>query len=207
MADQGAKVYVKNSPSGESPTLVIERAKSITLLVGEASNFENPEHNTADIQRTVDQTFDAAQHLGLPAVLAQHVSAFEEISSRASVSFGSGPQPAVANLPTNKRIDEAHKNGPDGDPGLFALMFKFGRYLLASSSNPISGSHPANLQGVWNSDMNPPWNRFFSSFRIVQYTTGCLLFVILFFFFLEQRIHDKHQHRDELLAIRSRELG
>jgi alpha-L-fucosidase 2 len=38
---------------------------------------------------------------------------------------------------------------------LAALYFQFGRYLLISSSRP--GCQPANLQGIWNDSMNPPW--------------------------------------------------
>lgn len=41
------------------------------------------------------------------------------------------------------------------DPGLVALLFDFGRYLLVCSSRP--GGLPANLQGLWNADMRPPW--------------------------------------------------
>ena len=41
------------------------------------------------------------------------------------------------------------------DPGLAALYFQYGRYLLIASSRP--GSQPANLQGIWNDSMSPPW--------------------------------------------------
>jgi alpha-L-fucosidase 2 len=41
------------------------------------------------------------------------------------------------------------------DPGLAALYFQYGRYLLISSSRP--GTQPANLQGIWNDHLNPPW--------------------------------------------------
>jgi alpha-L-fucosidase 2 len=41
------------------------------------------------------------------------------------------------------------------DPGLAALYFQYGRYLLIASSR--TGSQPANLQGIWNDSMSPPW--------------------------------------------------
>ena len=41
------------------------------------------------------------------------------------------------------------------DNGLLNTYFDFGRYLLISSSRP--GSLPANLQGIWNDSMCPPW--------------------------------------------------
>ena len=60
---------------------------------------------------------------------------------------------AAAAKPVNERIDAA-KAGAD-DPALATLYFQFGRYLLLSSSRP--GSQPANLQGIWNESMHPPW--------------------------------------------------
>lgn len=42
------------------------------------------------------------------------------------------------------------------DPALAALMFQYGRYLLISSSQP--GGQPANLQGIWNHQLNAPWD-------------------------------------------------
>ena len=45
--------------------------------------------------------------------------------------------------------------GDGDDPGLAALYFQYGRYLLIASSR--TGSQPANLQGLWNESMSPPW--------------------------------------------------
>jgi alpha-L-fucosidase 2 len=42
------------------------------------------------------------------------------------------------------------------DPFLVELFFQFGRYLLIASSRP--GSEPANLQGIWNHHLQPPWS-------------------------------------------------
>ncbi|HEX5399875.1 MAG TPA: glycoside hydrolase family 95 protein, partial [Verrucomicrobiae bacterium] len=40
--------------------------------------------------------------------------------------------------------------------GLEALLFQYGRYLMISCSRP--GGLPANLQGLWNDNNNPPWH-------------------------------------------------
>ena len=48
------------------------------------------------------------------------------------------------------------KNYHPSDPSLLALYFQYGRYLLISSSRP--GSQPANLQGIWNYQVQPPWS-------------------------------------------------
>lgn len=56
--------------------------------------------------------------------------------------------------PTDIRLAAA-RAGAD-DPGLAALLFAYGRYLLIASSRP--GTEPATLQGIWNPDPAPPWN-------------------------------------------------
>jgi alpha-L-fucosidase 2 len=55
--------------------------------------------------------------------------------------------------PTDQRVQTFRE---DSDPSLVALVFQYGRYLLISSSRP--GSQPANLQGIWNSKLLPPWD-------------------------------------------------
>ena len=71
---------------------------------------------------------------------------------RVKVNFGKTEED-VAKLPTPKRL-EAYKKNP-ADPDLEETMFQFGRYLLLSSSRP--GTLPANLQGLWNDYVKPPW--------------------------------------------------
>ena len=57
-------------------------------------------------------------------------------------------------LPTDERLAKVRKKVED--PGLPLLYFNYGRYLLLSSS--ALGELPANLQGKWNEDLNPPWS-------------------------------------------------
>jgi len=65
------------------------------------------------------------------------------------VSFG---PVANENLPTDQRL-ENFASGNDAD--FAALYMQYGRYLLISSSRP--GTQPANLQGIWNDLLSPPW--------------------------------------------------
>ena len=41
------------------------------------------------------------------------------------------------------------------DVALLPIYFQFGRYMLISSSRP--GTLAANLQGIWNESVDPPW--------------------------------------------------
>jgi alpha-L-fucosidase 2 len=85
-------------------------------------------------------------------VMMEHVRTYQELFNRVSLDLGSSP---YWDRPTDERLDLV-KEGKD-DPGLATLYFNYGRYLLISSSR-LPGNLPANLQGIWNEDLEPPWN-------------------------------------------------
>ena len=61
-----------------------------------------------------------------------------------------------AKLPTDERLKRRQDaRASPAIPALAALHFQYGRYLLIASSRP--GTQPANLQGVWNELLDPPW--------------------------------------------------
>jgi alpha-L-fucosidase 2 len=64
-------------------------------------------------------------------------------------------QAPAADRPTDERLRRVKESGVSADPGLAALYFQYGRYLLIASSRP--GGQPANLQGLWNDLLDPPW--------------------------------------------------
>lgn len=79
-----------------------------------------------------------------------HVEAYRKLFDRVTLDLG---VTEAASAPTDERLrDFASGN----DPQLVELYFQFGRYLLISSSQP--GGQPANLQGIWNDSMCPPWD-------------------------------------------------
>jgi len=57
-------------------------------------------------------------------------------------------------LPTDRRL-LAYADGAE-DLGLEELYFQYGRYLLISCSR--TDGVPANLQGLWNESVDPPWS-------------------------------------------------
>jgi len=84
-------------------------------------------------------------------VLTEHLKEYQGLFNRVSLDLGSS---SAANSPTNERL--ALVSEGNEDPGLAELYFNYGRYLLISSSRP--GNLPANLQGIWNEHLEPPWN-------------------------------------------------
>jgi alpha-L-fucosidase 2 len=81
----------------------------------------------------------------------QHISDYQNYFNRLTLDIN--PTEKI-DLPTNERL----KRYTDGasDPQLEVLYFQFGRYLLISSSRP--GGVAANLQGIWNHELRPPWS-------------------------------------------------
>ncbi len=87
-----------------------------------------------------------------PALLAAHQQDYRAQFDRVRVDFGTASAARRA-LPTDRRLETYTAQGMD--PELEALFYQYGRYLLISSSR---GSLPANLQGLWNNSLSPPWN-------------------------------------------------
>ena len=79
----------------------------------------------------------------------RHEEVFGSFYARVSLDLGDTHD----DQPTDERLVSLREGGQDND--LMALYFNFGRYLLISSSRP--GGLPANLQGTWNEELNPPW--------------------------------------------------
>ncbi|NQT86007.1 glycoside hydrolase family 95 protein, partial [bacterium] len=94
---------------------------------------------------------NAASQKTYDQLKADHVADHAALFGRVSLDLPTPDDAAL--LPTPERL-ELVKDGAD-DPGLVALTFQFGRYLLIASSRP--GTLPANLQGIWNKDFLPPW--------------------------------------------------
>ncbi|MDP9042128.1 MAG: glycoside hydrolase family 95 protein, partial [Bacteroidota bacterium] len=82
-------------------------------------------------------------------LLSDHVSAYQHYFNRVKLDLGITKS---VNMPTDIRLKNFNK---EDDPQFAALYFQYGRYLLISSSEP--GGQPANLQGIWNDKLNPPW--------------------------------------------------
>ncbi len=130
--------------------LVIDSADSVTLFVGAATNFVNFTDVSADPDARVDAVMMAVAQRSLEAIRRDHLAAHRALFQRVAIALEPTPD---SYLPTDERLK---KYTGANDPSLAGLLFQFGRYLLISSSRP--GTQPANLQGIWNDDMNPPWD-------------------------------------------------
>ena len=138
--------------------LTAKGVRRATILVATQTTFaglgKQPLGLADDAERAARVRIAAASQLGLAVLEEQHIADHKELYERTSAHFGDGP-----NIATNDRLTaaNAHIDGPlAADPSLAALLFNFGRYLLISSSRP--NGVPANLQGIWNDQLQPPWS-------------------------------------------------
>lgn len=127
----------------------IEGADEVVLLITAATSYRRYNDVSGDPEAITRRQLAAAQQRGFEALRAAHVAEHQRLFRRVAIDLG---RTDAVQLPTDERI-ENFANG--GDPALAALYHQFGRYLLISSSRP--GSQPANLQGIWNDLMDPPW--------------------------------------------------
>jgi len=148
--NQGGKVV------SEQGAFRVEKADSLAVLLAAATSFI-PDYKAGWLRdhphKVVTARVDAAASKTYKALKAAHVADHGALFGRACLDLGKTP-PAIAKLPTNERIKRRPQ--PWDDPGLEAMLFQYGRYLLIASSRP--GSPPANLQGIWNNSLYPPWH-------------------------------------------------
>lgn len=128
--------------------LHVAGATAATILLAASSDFRGGEP-----QHEVVARLDAAEKLGVEELRKRHRTAHRELFGRVQLELGETPK-WVVDMPTDLRLERI-KHGEE-DAHLAALYFQFGRYLLLSSSRP--GNLPANLQGIWNDSLTPPWS-------------------------------------------------
>lgn len=123
----------------------VEGANAATILLAGATDFRGKKPDEACAKEIA-----AAAAMSFDELRKRHVEDYQSLFRRVSLDLGTN---AGSTLPTNERLERV-RHGED-DPGLAALYFQFGRYLMISCSRP--GTQPATLQGLWNDNPWPPW--------------------------------------------------
>jgi alpha-L-fucosidase 2 len=127
----------------------VEGADEVLVLLTAATSYRRFDDVSGDPEAITRAQLDAASAKPWGTLLADHQAEHRALFRRVSLDLGTS---AAAALPTDERVARFNEGN---DPALAALYHQFGRYLLLASSRP--GSQPANLQGVWNDLVEPPW--------------------------------------------------
>ncbi len=131
--------------------LIVENASEVTLILTSSTTFRYKK----PLEECM-KTLGAVEDVSYKELKERHVIDYKELYGRVSLELEKNPE--KESLPTNQRLKEISNDSPDN--GLIELSYQYGRYLLISSSR--IGSLPANLQGIWNPHMMPPWDSKFT---------------------------------------------
>ena len=148
------------SLSASDTALTVRGANSATIYISIATNFTNYHDVNGDENQRATDYLTRAYLKSYATLLTSHVAAYQNYFNRVKFNLGTtngprsvGPSVDAAKLPTDERLKSFRSVS---DPQLVTLYYQYGRYLLISSSQP--GGQPANLQGIWNNKMKPPWD-------------------------------------------------
>ena len=130
-------------------SLHVVNADTATLYVSIGTNFRNYRDVGGDGHVMAHKHLSAALEKGYARLRRDHIAGYQKYFRRVTLDLGTS---AAAKDPTDVRVSRFASRP---DPHLVTLYFQFGRYLLISCSQP--GGQPANLQGLWNDMMLPPW--------------------------------------------------
>lgn len=135
--------------TGDS-TLIIDNANSVLLYVSIGTNFINYHDISGDASIKAREILNKAVEHSYEEAISSHIDKYASFYDRVKLDLG--VTDSIEN-PTDIRLTQFNSGN---DPQLVSLYFQYGRYLLISSSQP--GTQPANLQGIWNNNIRPPWD-------------------------------------------------
>lgn len=138
----------------EGTSLQVSGASEFTVYLAAATNFAGFQvHPDPKDQRPGARCRDwleSAAAYSYESLKQRHTDEHQRLFHRVDLHLGVSEE---VNLSTDERLRKYKDQ--QKDPQLEALLFQYGRYLLISSSRP--GTQPANLQGIWNPHIQPPW--------------------------------------------------
>jgi alpha-L-fucosidase 2 len=141
-----------------SAGMTIDGANSVSLRFAAASDYSLTK---LDFDRSIDpaavcaKTLDQAKNQTDKNLMKRHLAEYQPMFNRVDLNLGGSE---LDSLPTDVRLAKMKEGGEDN--ALLAMYFQYGRYLLMGSSRGAA-QLPANLQGIWNKDMNAAWNSDF----------------------------------------------
>jgi len=128
----------------------VNQADTVTLFFFAATNFNNYKDVRGDEKQRVQNYMNQVMGMNYHSIRERAIEDHQRLFNRVRLHLPESPD---SFLPTDERLLNIQFR-PDAQ--LASLSYQFGRYLLISSSRP--GTQPANLQGIWNKDMNPSWD-------------------------------------------------
>jgi alpha-L-fucosidase 2 len=136
----------------------IQNATDVLVFISAATSFNGfdkcPFSEGRDENKLADDYLNKATPKSWAVLLQRHQADYHKFFNRVKFRLDAAKSDTVPELPADERLLKYTAGAKD--PGLETLYFQYGRYLLISCSRP--GNPPANLQGIWNNELRPPWS-------------------------------------------------
>ena len=146
----------------------IQSATEVILFISAATSFNGfdkcPDKEGRDEHQLTSGYLAGLKNKPYPELLKNHIADVHHFYNRVSLDIADINEPRNISLPTDQRLENYSKG--NSDHGLEVLYFNYGRYLLISSSRTPAA--PANLQGIWNKEIRPPWSSNYTTNINVQ---------------------------------------
>ena len=131
-------------------TIKVINANNATLYLVAASSFVNYQDISGFPTELCEKYLSNLNGKSYKTLKDNHIRDFRKLFNRVELDLGKSE---ISNRPSNERLISFNQ---DEDPNMVSLLYQYGRYLLISSSR--AGTQPANLQGIWNDKLSPPWD-------------------------------------------------
>jgi alpha-L-fucosidase 2 len=139
----------KGTVEVQEDRIIIGQADEVVLYLSAGTNYKNYKDVTGDPVAICRNSLQNAINKTYTQLKDAHVKEYQSFFNTLSFTLGNSEN---EKLPTDARIKQF---ATSNDPSFAALYLQYGRYLLISASRP--GTRPANLQGIWNDLLAPPW--------------------------------------------------
>ncbi len=139
-------------------SIYIDGATYVIVYSAFATNYNVEKFDideAIDYRKKLADCIDKISGVGYEEIKAKHIETHKKWFDDVKFELDS---PDFSDMPTDERLEELQDD--EKDPDLFTLYYNFGRYLLIESSGK-NATLPANLQGIWCHDFNPPWGSDF----------------------------------------------
>lgn len=145
----------------EGNSVVVNGCREVTLYIVNVTSFngydKDPIKQGKPYRQMADVRLKRLSSIPYNDLLNRHMNDYKAIYDRVKLSLGPSREDA---RPTDEVLKE-YVNEEIFNPALETLYFQYGRYLLISCSR--TPNVPANLQGLWNESILPPWSCNYTS--------------------------------------------
>lgn len=149
LENDGGKVFARDH------SIQVEAANSVVIKLCIRTSFngfdKQPYLEGKDYIRDCHDDHMRIQSQAFDDLKVRHIDDYQELYNRVVLDLDADNKD---DIPTDRRLEMFQET--QDDKGLYELIFQYGRYLLIASSR--EGTQPANLQGIWNKELQPPWS-------------------------------------------------